>query len=51
MYMSVAGFAWFWVLEIDYPFWKLAVVALIQAFFAGTQFIIFGKKDKKGVPE
>jgi len=45
-YCVIAGIAWHWVLEMSFPFWKLLVIAVIQAVFSVTAMIIFPRKKE-----
>lgn len=47
-YIVIPGLAWKWVLGIDYPFWKLVVIALINcAALLWAQFFFRTKTDEK----
>jgi hypothetical protein len=48
-YCIVAGFAWWWVLGLNFPLWKVLVIAVIQAFcsFIGAAIFPAAKKEKR----
>ena len=49
-YMCVAGFAWYWVLGMRFPLWKVLVIGAIQSVSALIAAAIFprGYKSKEG---
>ena len=48
VYIIVAGGAWAWVLGIKYSFWKLLVIAIIQAILLIIQTVLFPSNKKAG---
>ena len=45
-YFIVAGFAWWWVLGLSFQWWKVLVVAVIQAFIAWVGMAILPRAPK-----
>lgn len=44
-YCLVAGLAWKFVLNMNFPFWKLLIIAVLQVIVNTVQFFVVSETD------